>query len=214
MPDFTLEDGANGIVAGIDEVGRGPLAGPVFAAAVILDRRHIDPAVLLAIDDSKRLTMRTRERLFAALQDCAAIGVGQASVAEIDALNILRAAMLAMSRAVAALPVVPEMALVDGNRLPELPCPARAVVDGDRISLSVAAASIIAKVTRDRLMADLGRIFPGYGWERNAGYGTREHLTAVKNLGITPHHRRSFAPINKILCQIGDGARTNSNVIS
>ena len=194
-PDLTLEAAHGGAVAGLDEAGRGPWAGPVVAAAVILNGDTV-PA---GIDDSKALAPARREALFAQLRETAVIGVGTASVAEIDRLNILAATMLAMGRAVAALATAPAHALVDGNRLPALPCPATAVVGGDRRSLSIAAASIVAKVTRDRVMAGLAGEFPGYGWERNAGYGTPEHRAALARLGVTSHHRRSFAPIARLL---------------
>jgi len=199
MPDFALEHAAGGVVAGIDEAGRGPWAGPVVAGAVILDPRELPDDLRHGLDDSKALRPAARERLFARLPACARIGIGRAEVEEIDTLNILQATMLAMARAAGALGVVPDLALVDGNRVPELPCPARAVVKGDAKSLSVAAASIVAKVTRDRVMAELAAAYPGYGWERNAGYGTAEHRAALERLGVTPHHRRSFAPIIKML---------------
>jgi ribonuclease HII len=192
-PHFELEKAAGGRVAGIDEAGRGPLAGPVVAAAVVLDKGHV-PA---GIDDSKKLTARRRAALFDALFECARagtaqIGVGQASVAEIGALNILGASLLAMRRAVCALDRLPDFALVDGNQMPDLPCPARTVVKGDATSLSIAAASIIAKVTRDRIMTRLARDFPAYGWEKNAGYGTRQHREALSLVGASPHHRKGF----------------------
>ena len=199
MPDFSLERAAGGCVAGIDEAGRGPLAGPVIAAAVILDPATLPGMLLDGIDDSKALTKCRREELFAALRDNADIGIGGASAAEIDRINILAATLRAMGRAVDALGIVPDLALIDGNRTPELACPATAVVRGDQASLSIAAASIVAKVTRDRIMATLARRHPGFGWERNAGYGTAEHKQALTRLGVTPHHRKTFAPINKIL---------------
>ena len=199
MPDLTLEIEAGGLVAGIDEAGRGPLAGPVVAAAAIIDAGLLTPALAAAIDDSKRLSPRRRVALFAALPGFARIGLGAASVAEIDRLNILAASMLAMRRAVLALSVVPDLALVDGNRAPDLPCPARTVVGGDGICLSIAAASIAAKVVRDRIMTALAGRHPGFGWERNAGYPTAEHRAALSRLGVTPHHRRSFAPVARVL---------------
>ncbi len=199
MPDFSLERAAGGCVAGIDEAGRGPLAGPVIAAAVILDPATLPGMLRDGIDDSKVLTKSRREELFAALRRYADIGIGGASAAEIDRINILAATLRAMGRAVDALGIVPDLALIDGNRTPELACPATAVVRGDQASLSIAAASIIAKVTRDRIMATLARRHPGFGWERNAGYGTMEHKQALTRLGVTPHHRKTFAPINKIL---------------
>ena len=198
-PDRKFERAHAGLVAGVDEVGRGPWAGPVVAAAVIFKRG----AIPRGIDDSKLLTRARREALFEALRDTAIIGVGQAGVEEIERLNILAAAMLAMSRAVDDLAVVPDHALIDGNRAPDLPCPATTLVGGDRRSLSIAAASVIAKVTRDRLMTHLAADHPGYGWERNAGYGTAEHIAALDRLGVTVHHRRAFAPIARRLAESG-----------
>ena len=197
-PDWTRERQAGCLVAGVDEAGRGPLAGPVVAAAVILP----DPKKFSlpdGINDSKVLTPARRDEIFAGLRATAIIGVGMASVDEIDQINILQATMLAMTRAVRALDEFPGLALVDGNRLPDLPCPGTAVVGGDRRSLSIAAASIIAKVTRDRMMASLAADFPGYGWESNVGYGTVQHRDGIAQFGVTPHHRRSFAPIRRIL---------------
>ncbi len=198
-PDLEIEAAAGAAagrrVCGIDEVGRGPLAGPVIAVAVILPPHGLPSALAAEIDDSKRLSRAVRERLDASLRPLVAFGVGRAEVAEIDRINILRATELAMRRAVEALPAAPDLALVDGNRVPALGCPARAVVGGDRRCLSIAAASILAKVARDREMATLARAFPGYGWERNAGYGTAEHRASLARLGPTPHHRCSFAPV-------------------
>ena len=200
-PDFAFEAAAiaRGLtrVAGVDEAGRGPLAGPVVAAAVILDPAQVPEG----LNDSKRLSAAARARLFDAIHATAQVGVGQASVAEIDAMNILRASHLAMVRALAALGPV-DHALIDGNLIPrDMPCPAEVLVKGDARCLSVAAASIIAKVTRDRIMVDLAQQFPGYGWDANAGYPTQSHRDALRNLGVTPHHRRSFAPVHQILCQ-------------
>ena len=199
-PDLTIEvayAGKDATICGVDEAGRGPWAGPVVAAAVVLDRGCIPPG----LDDSKKLTPRRRAVLFDAIRAAASVGVGIASVEEIDALNILRANDLAMLRAIGALQPAPEAALIDGNRVPPgLPCRARALVGGDGRSLSIAAASIIAKVTRDRIMEELAGAHPGYGWERNRGYGTPEHRAALIRLGVTPHHRRSFRPIHNILC--------------
>lgn len=195
MPDFALELGVKGTVAGIDEAGRGPWAGPVVAGAAILDPATLSDALRERLDDSKKLSAKIREQLFDALQDCAIIGVGVASVAEIDRLNILAATMLAMRRAVLDLPTAPDHALVDGNRTPDLPCSVQTVIRGDGLSLSIAAASIIAKVTRDRIMAELALQHPGYGWERNAGYGTKMHQDGLQQFGVTDHHRRSFKPI-------------------
>lgn len=179
------------VVAGLDEVGRGPLAGPVVAAAVVLLRP------LEGLADSKTLSRLRRDKLNAALRrpGQALIGIGAASVTEIDALNILHATMLAMQRAVARLPEIPDLALVDGNRTPALPCAAKAVIGGDRSVPAIAAASIIAKVTRDRLMVRLDQRHPGYGWAKNAGYPTAEHRTALQNLGACHHHRQSFGPV-------------------
>jgi len=207
MPDFSLETrlGANKgrVVVGVDEAGRGPWAGPVVAAAAWLDRAALDPSLLEGLDDSKRLAPAARERLFrrlmAATPGGARIGLGEASVAEIDRLNILQASLLAMARAVAGLGLAPDAALVDGNRAPDLPCPVETVIKGDARCLSVAAASIAAKVMRDRQMAELARLHPGYGWERNQGYGTAEHRAALSRLGVTPEHRRSFRPVREAL---------------
>ena len=193
MPDLSLEASLPPPVAGLDEAGRGPWAGPVVAAAVILPAGRVPDG----IDDSKRLSRERRAELYERIRASATVGVGEASVGEIDASNILQATMLAMRRAVEALGTPPSHALVDGNRLPVLACPARAVVGGDSRSLSIAAASIVAKETRDRIMRRLARLHPGYGWERNAGYGTREHARALDTLGPTPHHRRSFRPVRE-----------------
>jgi ribonuclease HII len=203
MPDLSFEREAfargAASVAGVDEAGRGPRAGPVIAAAVRLRPQALPEG----LNDSKQLTARHRARLFDLLSAAAEIGIGEASVEEIDRLNILRASHLAMRRALEALRPAPDLALIDGNSLPaELPCPARPIVRGDTLSLSIAAASIVAKVTRDRIMKELARDFPGYGWERNAGYPTREHLAALKRLGPSPHHRRSFRPVHNILCEV------------
>jgi ribonuclease HII len=193
---------ADGPVAGVDEVGRGPLAGPVMAAAVILDEARLSPALAARIDDSKRLSASSRALIAAELKDCAMIGLGEASVGEIDRLNILNATLLAMRRAITALPQVPGLVLIDGNRAPAgLPCACRCVVGGDRSVLVIAAASIVAKVARDRRMAALARDYPGYGWERNAGYPTAEHLRALAILGVTPHHRAGFRPVAALLDQ-------------
>ncbi len=181
-----------GLVAGVDEAGRGPWAGPVIAAAVVLDPARI-PA---GLDDSKALTPARRAALFDAIMgEALAIGMGRASAKEIDRINILQASLAAMARAVAALKPAPAFALIDGNRMPRLACPGEAIVKGDGRCLSIAAASIVAKVTRDRLMAELDSRHPGYGWARNKGYGTREHAAALARLGPTPEHRRSFRPV-------------------
>jgi ribonuclease HII len=195
MPDFAIEKECRGVVCGVDEAGRGPLAGPVVAAAVILDRRAFRGRLRATLDDSKLLARAEREACHAALWRCARIGIGAASRREIDTVNILRASLLAMARAVAALGLRPDLALVDGNIAPALPCPVRTVVGGDGLSFSIAAASVVAKVTRDRIMRALSSRHPGYGWETNVGYATAGHGAALRRLGVTPHHRRSFEPV-------------------
>ena len=200
MPDFKIERRCAGLVCGVDEAGRGPLAGPVVAAAVVLDLRRFPRTLRDRLDDSKVLTIEEREVCYRALRRCldrgaARIGVGAASVPEIDRINILRAALLAMTRAVADLGVRPDTALVDGNIAPPLACTIQTVVKGDGLSFSIAAASVVAKVTRDRIMRRLAPRYPGYGWETNVGYATQEHGEAIRRLGVTRHHRRSFAPV-------------------
>jgi ribonuclease HII len=189
------------IVAGVDEAGRGPLAGPVVAAAVILDYTKMPKDLRQGLDDSKKVPAQRREELYAALFSCgtAVIGVGQAEVHEIESINILNATYLAMSRAVDALGRMVTVALVDGNSAPKLTCAVETIVKGDRKSFSIAAASIVAKVTRDRLMTILAGVHPGYGWETNMGYGTQEHCDAITRIGLTVHHRRSFAPVREHL---------------
>lgn len=203
-PHFKLEKAAGGRVAGLDEVGRGPLAGPVVAAAVVFPR-GVPRKLASLLDDSKKLSAERREAAFAALFAArgavAEIAVGAASVAEIERINILQASLLAMRRALLRLPVPPDMALVDGNKAPSLGCPVQCVVGGDAISLSIAAASIVAKVIRDRGMARLAARFPQYGWETNAGYGTPAHCRAMQSVGVSPHHRRGFAPVRILLQQ-------------
>ena len=190
-----IEAGA-GPVAGIDEAGRGPWAGPVVAAAVILDPRCIPEG----LDDSKVLREDQRENLYAAIAASGAhIGVGIAEVDQIDSMNILRATLWAMSAAVAKLSHAPRLVLVDGNKLPPLDCPARAIISGDAACMSIAAASIVAKVTRDRIMVQLARVLPGYGFERHKGYGTPEHNHALGTLGVSAQHRRSFRPVRNAL---------------
>ncbi len=201
-PDFSFEQaailGGARFIAGVDEVGRGPLAGPVTAAAVILDLSCIPEG----LDDSKKLTAKRREVLAEIVMARCDWAVAHASVAEIDGLNILRASHLAMCRALAGLRQRPCLALIDGNMLPrDLDLPGQAVIGGDARCLSIAAASIVAKIIRDRIMVDLAQQHPGYGWELNAGYPTPTHRRALLDLGITPHHRRSFAPVHKILCK-------------
>ena len=183
------------ILCGVDEVGRGPLAGPVVAAAVVLDPGR--PIAGLA--DSKKLTPARRESLYLEITEKAlAWALGRAEVAEIDRLNILQASLLAMRRAVLALPLDADHALVDGNRLPDLPCSAEAIVGGDAIEPGISAASIVAKVSRDREMVELDARYPGYGLARHKGYPTQQHLEALRMLGVTEIHRRSFAPVRKI----------------
>lgn len=204
MPDFSFEAACAHPVAGIDEVGRGPWAGPVIAAAAILDPAKMPADLTAALDDSKKLSARKREAVFARLSACEGVvwALGEASVAEIDDLNILQATFLAMRRAVASLPIAPAYALIDGNKVPPgLPCPAEAIVKGDGRSASIAAASILAKVSRDRIMLGLAAEFPDYGWDHNAGYGTADHQAGLAKKGLTPHHRKSFAPIRKLLTQ-------------
>jgi ribonuclease HII len=204
MPDFKIERRSTGLVCGVDEAGRGPLAGPVVAAAVVLDPRHFPKTLRDGLDDSKVLTIEQRETCYRALRRCASrgtvhIGIGAASVSEIDRINILRAAMLAMARAVAALGIRPDVALVDGDIPPPISCQVQTVVKGDSLSFSIAAASVIAKVTRDRVMRGLAPRYPGYGWATNVGYATQEHSEALRRLGATCHHRRSFAPVRLAL---------------
>lgn len=193
-PTYDLERQIGGIICGVDEVGRGPLAGPVITAAVILDPENIP----LHLDDSKKLSIKKRLMLNEVILSTARCAFGEASLEEIDDLNILHATMLAMSRAVDNLPCKVDHVLVDGNRLPTLDIPATAVIKGDQKSVSIAAASIIAKVKRDFLMKNLAKIHPEYGWERNSGYGTREHIEALNLVGITPYHRKSFAPVRNL----------------
>jgi ribonuclease HII len=194
-PEMALSEEVGGLVCGIDEAGRGPWAGPVVAAAVILDPE----AVPDGLNDSKLLSPADRERLFDLIAARARIGVGTASREEVDAVNVLQATFRAMARAFAALSRAPAAALVDGRLPPRLPCPVRTLVGGDGLSASVAAASIVAKVTRDRMMVRLAEECPGYGWERNKGYGTPEHAAALACLGVTCHHRLSFEPVRLAL---------------
>ena len=202
-PCFKLEKVHPTPLAGVDEAGCAPLAGPVVAAAVILDREKFPRG----IDDSKALPAVTREAICARLRKVAIIGVGMASVEEIDRLNIYWARMLAMSRAVDALGVDPAMVLVDGNRCPRWERPSLAIVAGDTKCRSIAAASIVAKVTRDRLMWEHAQEHPGYGWETNKGYGTPEHLRALRALGPTPLHRRTFAPVQQYSMDLKSSAQ-------
>jgi len=205
-PDLLIEKTIWGprrslIVAGLDEVGRGPLAGPVVAAAVILPH-PMPPGLAGLLDDSKKLTAARREIAFAALTTSgAAIAIGAASVREIERINILQASLLAMRRALARLSPQPDAALVDGNQNPGLPCAVHCVVGGDARSLSIAAASIVAKVIRDRLMARLDARHPGYGWASNAGYGCQAHRDGMVRLGLTAHHRSAFGSVRLMLAE-------------
>ena len=201
-PDYSFETLAreNGFsrIAGVDEVGRGPLAGPVTAAAVVLNPSHI-PA---GLNDSKALSAKKREALYDVIFEQADVCIAHASVEEIDELNILRASHLAMERAVAGLSIAPDHLLIDGNMIPRgLTGSSQAIVKGDARSVSISAASIVAKICRDRIMWDLAQQFPGYGWETNAGYPSKSHKEALVKLGVTPHHRRSFKPVHNILYQ-------------
>ena len=204
VPNFALEKAAGGRVAGVDEAGRGPLAGPVVAAAVVFPT-GVPRALAALLDDSKKLTAAQRTHAYTELRTSrrAQIGVGAASIAEITRLNILHAAMLAMRRAVARLPHLPDLALVDGNYPPNLLCPVQCVVGGDAASLSIAAASIVAKVIRDRTMARLALRYPGYGWEANAGYATSLHRDGLSRLGATPHHRPTFGCVAQLRLDLG-----------
>ncbi|WP_299140125.1 ribonuclease HII [uncultured Tateyamaria sp.] len=191
-----MEARIGGRVAGVDEVGRGPLAGPVTAAAVVLDPAFIPEG----LDDSKKLTARKRDQVWAAILAHGDVSVAHASVAEIEELNILWASHLAMERAVAGLRSAPDHVLVDGTMVPRgLAMPATPVVRGDGRSVSIAAASIVAKICRDRIMVDLAQQHPGYGWETNMGYPSKRHKSALENLGVTPHHRRTFKPVHNML---------------
>lgn len=203
-PDFTFEQNlsARGAlrIAGVDEVGRGPLAGPVTAAAVILDPANIPDG----LNDSKALSKKKREALEPLIFASAQVSIAHASVEEIDDINILRASHLAMERAIAGLGggVFGDVdhALIDGNMIPRgLTLPATTIIKGDARCLSIAAASIVAKICRDRIMVELAQQYPGYGWDTNAGYGSKSHISALQNLGVTPHHRRSFKPVHNML---------------
>ena len=201
-PDFTFEASLMGqgypLIAGVDEVGRGPLAGPVTAAAVILDPSNIPQG----LNDTKKLSAKRRENLYDLILKSATVAVAHVSVEEIDRINILQASLLAMRNAVAALNPQPAHLLIDGNRVPDpINIPAQPIVKGDGKSLSIAAASIVAKTVRDRLMVELSLQNPGYGWEKNAGYPSKQHILALQRLGVTPLHRRSFRPVHNILYQ-------------
>jgi len=211
MPSFRYElrvheqhagDGGSLCIAGIDEVGRGPLAGPVVAAVAVIDRTVAKRKLLRLIDDSKKLVRENREKAYEAMvaSGCVRFAVGEASVEEIDRINILQATFVAMRRALQAMEQLPDIVLIDGNQVPpDLSCRAETIVGGDARSYSIAAASIFAKVTRDRYMCRLAESFPGYGWETNVGYKSPAHLAALKQLGPTPHHRMSFSPLKRLL---------------
>lgn len=205
MPDWKIEDGHRGLICGIDEAGRGPWAGPVVAGAAVFLTRNVAPELLAQLNDSKKLTAKKREYLYELLRQeeqaghilC---GIGEASAAEIDELNILQATFLAMRRAVENLPQKPDVALIDGNRLPkDFPCANECFIGGDGRSYSIAAASILAKVYRDRLMSEMAKQYPHYSFEKNAGYGTKAHIAGLRQYGVTPQHRRSYRPIKEFL---------------
>jgi len=199
-PTYLLESTLGGperIICGVDEVGRGPLAGPVLAAAVILNPKFIPHN----LNDSKNLSVKKREQLNTLILNSAEFAYGEASLEEIDELNILQATMLAMKRAVNNLPRKVDHILVDGNKIPDFDAAATSVIKGDQKSVSIAAASIIAKVKRDFLMKSLSKLYPEYGWERNSGYGTKEHMEALNLVGLSPFHRKSFKPIRNLIYQ-------------
>ena len=193
--DPTYERSFGGLIAGIDEAGRGPWAGPVVAAAVVF---YTD-AIPAGVHDSKKISSVRREALLDDILKCAHVGIGISTAEEIDRVNILQATFLAMQRAYRMLGMTPNIALIDGNKCPKLPCATKAIIGGDALCPSIAAASIVAKVTRDRIMAELALEYPQYGWERNAGYGTATHQDALKHFGVTPHHRKSYKPIQLLL---------------
>lgn len=205
MPDFEIENSLNCLVAGVDEAGRGPWAGPVVAGAVVFLDKNAADDLLEGLDDSKKLSAKKREVLYLKLFDeeskgRVSIGVGQASVEEIDTLNILQATFLAMNRAAEALKVVPRIAIIDGNQTPnKFCCKTKTVIKGDAKSLSISAASIVAKVYRDKLMSELAKQYPYYAFEKNAGYGTSLHIEGLQKYGVTPHHRKSYKPVKNFL---------------
>ncbi|MBR5599484.1 MAG: ribonuclease HII [Alphaproteobacteria bacterium] len=207
MPDFELEDEVLGEVIGVDEAGRGPWVGPVVAGSVVFLKKEVNPFLLENLNDSKKISKKKREILYDLLREeqklgNIKIGIGQASAKEIDELNILNATFLAMKRAISQCEIEPVLVLIDGNRLPKnFEYNAKAVVKGDAKSYSISAASIVAKVYRDKLMEEMALKYPNYGFEKNAGYGTKEHIEALKKYGITPEHRKSYAPI-KEFCNV------------
>ena len=194
-PSYKFDQDYETPIIGVDEVGRGPLAGPVISSAIILNKEKIPEG----INDSKKLSKKKREVINEELISQHSFAIGIASVEEIDKINILQASLLAMKRAVLNLNIKPQTILVDGNKLPDLEYNMYPIIKGDSKSISIAAASIIAKVYRDKLMQDLSLQYPGYYWEKNSGYGTKQHLLALNNLGVTPIHRKSFAPIYNML---------------
>ena len=218
MPSFELEQKFpdKALVFGIDEVGRGPWAGPVMAACVCWPNLEIEPQLAAQINDSKKLSAVKREKIYELiLNSNAIIGVGQASPEEIDRLNILQATFLAMKRALKQVEgqgYRVDYCLIDGNRLPDWSWKSQAVVKGDSISLSIAAASIVAKVLRDRLMVELGEQYPFYHWGKNAGYGTKEHIEGLKKYGVSPYHRKSYAPIKTFLAEENTAPEATSNL--
>lgn len=208
MPDFEIENSIGGLIAGVDEAGRGPWAGPVAAGAVVILDKNLHPDLLDGLDDSKKLSAKKREKLYELLIEEAkagrvSIGIGEASAEEIDQLNILQATFLAMQRSVEKLNVKPQTAIIDGNQKPKkFPCSTKTVIKGDAKSMSISAASIVAKVYRDKKMEELAKVYPFYAFEKNAGYGTLAHSKALEKYGITPQHRKSYKPIQKYLSQI------------
>jgi ribonuclease HII len=202
-PDFSIERSHSGIVCGIDEVGRGPLAGPVLSACVHIPNINKDHDVWNVIKDSKKLTVKKREALFIQIRELTDYGIGMASHDEIDQINIHQATLLAMKRAFESMlkhsDIMPDVAIVDGKFTPDIRCETQAVIKGDTKSISIAAASILAKVTRDRIMSRLDGEHPYYGWSRNSGYGTAEHMNALNSYGASPYHRQSFAPVKKVI---------------
>ena len=205
MPDFSYENACNttGLVFGLDEAGRGPWCGPVAAACVCWPNGKIPEDLAKSINDSKKLSAKKREELFPKIMNSnAIIGIGETTAEEIDEINILQASFLAMKRALDNVKEkghTPAFALIDGNKLPKWDMPMQAVIGGDAKSLSIAAASIVAKVTRDRHMQELAKEYPQYGWDKNAGYGTKAHIEALEKYGITPHHRKTYAPIARLI---------------
>lgn len=205
MPDFLLEDTVCGLVAGVDEAGRGPWVGPVVAGCAVFLTRDVDECLLQNLNDSKKLSKKKREMLYDLLlkekeKGNMLLGIGEATAQEIDEINILNASFLAMRRALSASGCQPDLVLVDGNREPKnFGFPVKAIIKGDAKSYSISAASILAKVYRDRLMTDMAKKYSGYGFEKNAGYGTKAHIEGLKKFGVTPEHRRSYAPVKEFL---------------